>query len=90
VCFITAGPITKLFAWGGGRVEDMCYERRRAEATQAETLDENWILFVNGRWRDRLLLKQKTSGYVVSLLNRLTTTEFVANREFCTVRNSAR
>ena len=32
VCFITAGPITKLFAWGGGRVEDMCYERRRAEA----------------------------------------------------------
>jgi len=32
VCFITAGPITKLFAWGGRRVEDMCYERRRAEA----------------------------------------------------------
>ena len=31
VCFITAGPITKLFAWGGRRVEDMCYERRRAE-----------------------------------------------------------
>jgi len=31
VCFITAGPITKLFAWGR-RVEDMCYERRRAEA----------------------------------------------------------
>ena len=30
--FITAGPITKLFAWGGRRVEDMCYERRRAEA----------------------------------------------------------
>ncbi len=30
VCFITAGPIT--FAWGGRRVEDMCYERRRAEA----------------------------------------------------------
>jgi len=23
VCFITAGPITKLFAWGGRRVEDM-------------------------------------------------------------------
>ena len=33
MCFITAGPITKLFAWGGGRrVEDMCYERRRGEA----------------------------------------------------------
>jgi hypothetical protein len=32
VCFITAGPITKLFAWGGRRVEDMCYERRRAKA----------------------------------------------------------
>ena len=32
VCFITAGPFTKLFAWGRERVEDMCYERRRAEA----------------------------------------------------------
>ena len=33
VCvFITAVPITKLFAWGEGIVEDMCYERRRAEA----------------------------------------------------------
>jgi hypothetical protein len=32
VCFTTAGPITKLFAGGGRRVEDMCYERRRAEA----------------------------------------------------------
>jgi hypothetical protein len=34
VCvFITAGPSTKLFAWGGGGIwEDMCYERRRAEA----------------------------------------------------------
>ena len=32
VCFITAGPITKLCAWGGTRVEDMCYERRRPEA----------------------------------------------------------
>jgi hypothetical protein len=30
--FITAVPITKLFAWGEGIVEDMCYERRRAEA----------------------------------------------------------
>jgi hypothetical protein len=30
--FITAGPSTKLFAWGGGILEDMCYERRRAEA----------------------------------------------------------
>jgi len=35
VCvFITAVPITKLFAGGGvGRVEDMCYERLRAEAS---------------------------------------------------------
>jgi hypothetical protein len=34
VCvFITAGPSTKMFAWGGGGIwEDMCYERRRAEA----------------------------------------------------------
>jgi hypothetical protein len=30
--FITAVPLIKLFAWGRGRVEDMCYERRRAEA----------------------------------------------------------
>jgi hypothetical protein len=28
VCvFITSGPITKMFAWGRGIVEDMCYER---------------------------------------------------------------
>jgi hypothetical protein len=34
VCvFITAGPSTKMFTWGGGGIwEDMCYERRRAEA----------------------------------------------------------
>ena len=33
LCFITAGPSTKLFACGeGGILEDMCYERRRAEA----------------------------------------------------------
>jgi hypothetical protein len=31
VCFITAGPITKLFAWGGKRVEDMCSARRDDE-----------------------------------------------------------
>jgi hypothetical protein len=33
VCvFITAVPVTKLFAWGeGDSVGDMCYERRRAE-----------------------------------------------------------
>jgi hypothetical protein len=36
--FITAVPITKLFAWGDGNhrgrgiVEDMCYERPHAEA----------------------------------------------------------
>ena len=31
--FITAVPITKLFAWGRGEtMEDMCYERLRAEA----------------------------------------------------------
>ncbi len=34
VCvFITAGPITKLCAWGRRRVEDMCYEIRRAEVS---------------------------------------------------------
>jgi hypothetical protein len=33
VCvFITAGPSTTLFTWGGGIWEDMCYERRRVEA----------------------------------------------------------
>jgi hypothetical protein len=34
VCvFITAGPSTKLFTLGGGGIwEDICYERRRAEA----------------------------------------------------------
>jgi hypothetical protein len=33
VCvFIIAGPSTKLFTWGGGIWEDMCYERQRAEA----------------------------------------------------------
>jgi len=37
VCFITAGPITKLFAWGRRRVEDMCYERRRAEVCVDES-----------------------------------------------------
>ena len=38
VCvFITAGPITKLFAGGRRRVEDMCYERRRAEACVDES-----------------------------------------------------
>ena len=30
VCLLLAVPITKLFAIGGGKVEDMCYERRRA------------------------------------------------------------
>jgi hypothetical protein len=30
--FITAVPITKLFARGWGGMEDMCYERLRAEA----------------------------------------------------------
>jgi hypothetical protein len=30
--FITAVPSTKLFARGGGGMEDMCYERLRAEA----------------------------------------------------------
>jgi hypothetical protein len=36
VCvFITAGSSTKLFACGGGGMwEDMCYERRRAEACE--------------------------------------------------------
>jgi hypothetical protein len=35
--FITAGPITKLCAWGRRRVEDMCYEIRRAEAKSTVT-----------------------------------------------------
>ncbi len=39
VCvFITAGPITKLFAGGGGgEWDDMCYDRRRAEACVDES-----------------------------------------------------
>ncbi len=49
VCvFITTGPITKLFAVGGGgewttcamidrRMDDMCYDRRRAEACVDES-----------------------------------------------------
>ena len=33
VCvLLTAVPMIKLFTWGRGIVEDMCYERRRAEA----------------------------------------------------------
>ena len=34
---ITEGPITKLFEWGGGKVEDMSYERLRAEACEDES-----------------------------------------------------
>ena len=30
--FIIAVPVIKLFAWGGVKVEDMCYEGRRAES----------------------------------------------------------
>ena len=47
VCFITAGPITKLFAWGGGqrRVEDMCYERRRAEACVDESAHQSKFFY---------------------------------------------
>ena len=38
VCvFITAGPITKLFAGGRRRVDDMCYDRRRAKACVDES-----------------------------------------------------
>jgi hypothetical protein len=35
--FIAAGPIAKVFAWGRGIVEDMCYEIRRAEACVDES-----------------------------------------------------
>ncbi len=43
--FITAGPSTKLFAWGGGELEDMCYERLLAEACakiRLFILELNW------------------------------------------------
>ena len=43
VCFITVGPITKLFAWGGRIVEDMCYEIRRAEACVDESADHTLV-----------------------------------------------
>ena len=39
--FITAGPSTKLLAWGGGKggiLEDMCYERRRAGGSRVALL----------------------------------------------------
>ena len=46
VCvFITAVPLIKLFAWGEGRVEDICYERRRAEAG-VDCLPITWMPFV--------------------------------------------
>ena len=34
---MTTVPITRPFAWGKGIVEDMCYERRRAEACVDES-----------------------------------------------------
>ncbi len=37
VCFITAGPMTKLCAWGEEESGGMCYERRRAEACVDES-----------------------------------------------------
>jgi hypothetical protein len=41
VCVYYYGPSTKLFAWGGeGIWEDMCYERRRAEACVDGTREE--------------------------------------------------
>jgi len=58
VCvFITAGPITKVFAGGGGwRVEDMCYERRRAEACVDESAHHalaNLVGVTLSEWGDR-------------------------------------
>ncbi len=44
--FITGILITKLIAWAGGIVEDMCYERRRAEACVDFTIcGENSIFY---------------------------------------------
>jgi len=54
VCvFITAGPITKLFArGGGGEVEDMCYERLRAEVyVKILFRNGNLTLALAGWWR---------------------------------------
>jgi len=39
--FITAGPFTKLCAWGRRRVEDMCYEIRRAEVFSIHFMGRN-------------------------------------------------
>jgi hypothetical protein len=50
VCvFITAGPSTKLFTWGAGGYEDMCYERRRAEACVDESAHHAQILVCPSR-----------------------------------------
>ena len=53
VCvFITAGPSTKLFAWGGGLLEDMCYERLRAEVyVKILFRNGNLTLALAGWWR---------------------------------------
>ena len=64
MCFITAGPITKLFAWGGRRVEDMCYERRRAED------DRPFIVLTETKFRPVWVspLPRNNSSKVQSLL----------------------
>jgi thiamine pyrophosphokinase len=58
--FITAVPITKLFAWGGaGTREDMCYERLRAEAcvdvVNVTHTDDDDLLFVLAETTNSLL-----------------------------------
>ena len=57
--FITAVPITKLFAGGGG-VEDMCYERRRAEASVSTFLKVymelgSYFLFLQEQIKDIII-----------------------------------
>ena len=51
--FIASVPSTKLFTWGGGEtMEDMCYERLRAEAcvVHVDLFDHHTL--VNARERD--------------------------------------
>ncbi len=52
--FITAGPFTKLCAWGRRRVEDMCYEIRRAKVCVCVYYCRTYYKAVRGGGRRRV------------------------------------
>jgi len=71
--FITAGPITKLFAGGGRRrVEDMCYERRRAEACVDESAHH---ALANAGGREIIKFGGITLKHTISYYYRVSQTE---------------